>query len=55
MQMHPTTSTLATVVAIVTLLANLVLGYFNIPNAIACDLTAAAPEMQAAAAAAIGR
>lgn len=53
--MHPTSNILATVVVIATLAANVALGYFNIPNTLACDLAAAAPQMQAAAAAAIGR
>jgi len=53
--MHPTTNILAAAVIVATLLANIALGYFNIPNTLTCELAAAAPQMQAAAAAAIGR
>lgn len=53
--MHPNTKLTASVLAIVVFLTNILLTYFNITGTITCDLKAAAPEMQAAAAAAVGR
>ncbi len=53
--MHPNTTLTAAVLALVVVIANVAIAYFNISGTIACTLTNAAPQMQAAAAAAIGR
>lgn len=55
MTTHPNTTLTASILALVVVVANVAIAYFNISGTIACTLTNAAPEMQAAAAAAIGR
>lgn len=55
MNIHPDTTLTAGVLAIVVLIANVAIAYFNITGTIACTLANAAPTMQAAAAAAVGR
>jgi len=55
MTMHPNTTLTTAVLTLVVVLVNIAMAYFNITGQISCDLTAANPAMQAAAAAAVGR
>jgi hypothetical protein len=55
MNLHPNTTLTTAVLVIASALMNIGMAYFNITGQISCDLTAAAPQMQAAAAAAIGK
>jgi len=55
MNIHPNTTLTASILALVVVIANVAIAYFNITGTIACTLTNAAPQIQAAAAAAVGR
>ncbi len=55
MTLHPDTKLTALVLSLVVLLTNVALAYFNITGTLTCSLAAAAPQMQAAAAGAIGK
>lgn len=55
MNIHPNTTLTTAVLVLATTLVNVAMAYFNITGQISCELTNAAPQMQAAAAAAIGR
>lgn len=53
--MHPTTQTLASVVAIAIIITNVALQYFGISGAVACTITRLDPAAQQAASAALAR
>ncbi len=53
--MHITSPQIAAFITVFTIVLNATLGYFNIPNTLACSVQNAAPETQAAAAALVGR
>ena len=55
MNMHPDTKLTAAVLAIVVVITNVLLAYFNITGTVSCQLSNAAPQLQAAAASAIGK
>lgn len=55
MSLHPDTKLTAAVLALVVVLVNVALAYFNITGTLTCELTNAAPQLQAAAAAAVGK
>lgn len=55
MNLHPNTTLTTAVLVIVTALLNVAMAYFNITGNVSCKLTAMAPDLQAAAAASIGK
>ncbi len=55
MNIHPNTTLTTAILVIASALLNIGMAYFNITGQISCELTNAAPAMQAAAAAAIGK
>lgn len=55
MNVHPNTTLTTAVLVLFTTLVNVAMAYFNITGQISCELAAAAPSLQAAAAASIGK
>ena len=55
MNLHPNTTLTTAVLVLATTLVNIGMAYFNITGKITCELAAAAPSLQAAAAASVGK